>query len=121
MLMAERVSNLCSLYRACFCRYILHTNKRCRLFFVSKVNGQFENVFLKRKKDNFRLPNNIIRHNYIFAMFGFTDLESNFVCFQLKRFALSRGNNPLILSTFTNSTQGLSDAKTVAIEIQFHR
>lgn len=54
-------------------------------------------------------------------MFGFTDLESNFVCFQLKRFALSRGNNPLILSTFTNSTQGLSDAKTVAIEIQFHR
>lgn len=30
-------------------------------------------------KNDFRHTKNIIGHNYIFAMFGFTDLASNFV------------------------------------------
>lgn len=42
------------------------------------MNGQFERG-KKKEKIDFRRPNNIIRHNYIFAMFGFADLAFNFV------------------------------------------
>lgn len=49
MFMDERLGD-CTRAELVFAEFVLHTNKRCRLSFVCKVNGQFENVCLKRKK-----------------------------------------------------------------------
>lgn len=76
--MGQRASFLCCSTKLVFVDMFCIRIKRvdCSLF---KSEWPISKRLPEKEKKDFRRPNNIIRHNYIFAMFGFTDLAFNFV------------------------------------------